>query len=715
MEGGADIESFLNKVEEIESIVKGLNSSKDEEVKVAVQKADEKLAHIKAQAEDISSECKTGVNRTVINKSVKDEFGDPKIQSGMSQELFMKAMEDDAKERAQRRKVNEKAATKLKEEGNEEFKSGNYEKAVELYSKALNKHRDSHVLYTNRAMALIKLQKYQEALSDCDWALRAFPNATKAFVHQGKAYLALGNFDEARNSYKQGLQTDPKKKKVFEDYLAEVDRVERAKNQEEKVQELFDSGSEEAGGLVELLEKVKKADQLPLFYAGGFRVIAKLLTGEIEKTLFRTQGGLRIHVDHQTVQRCLSASPRSLSQEELDLLSSVLELLSQACFDNETSQEQILEVGNLPAQLPNFLDAKLKGQGHHLKEAIVSFLHCLSLTNVGRCKIVQSFELSRLTNWAFACTQSNVPLAVNAVGMLNNLALDQRFRQQMRDVIEDQVVPAFEALIEKTCGSTLAVLPSSIHMVVNLAGDGIIRKKLMRKDSLWKTCISALDHFSDRKTQPLISEILQAILALLVNMSSEVSPQLGDHAYSCCVSCLTLTTPPCSHQVVERCVCVLSLALPHSPEAVDWLTKHSHLHLLLTSIQSENSSLVKPALKSLTVSAKVSPKVRQHIVDNNGIPFLVKLLKSVDESMVGNAALCLGYCIEIRGMCASLADTTIVKDLLVLARDGKIADVQQNCGILLAKLAQGDKRHLERLRELHGIEILHQACGKNIK
>lgn len=47
----------------------------------------------------------------------------------------MKAMEADAKERAQRRKVNEQAANKLKEEGNEEFKSGNYEKAVELYSK----------------------------------------------------------------------------------------------------------------------------------------------------------------------------------------------------------------------------------------------------------------------------------------------------------------------------------------------------------------------------------------------------------------------------------------------------------------------------------------------------------------------------------------------------------------------------------------------------
>jgi hypothetical protein len=32
--------------------------------------------------------------------------------------------------------------------------------------------RDDKDLYTNRAQAFIKLEKYKEAISDCDWALR---------------------------------------------------------------------------------------------------------------------------------------------------------------------------------------------------------------------------------------------------------------------------------------------------------------------------------------------------------------------------------------------------------------------------------------------------------------------------------------------------------------------------------------------------------------
>ena len=39
-----------------------------------------------------------------------------------------------------------------------------------------------------------------------------------------------------------------------------------------------------------------------------------------------------------------------------------------------------------------------------------------------------------------------------------------------------------------------------------------------------------------------------------------------------------------------------------------------------------------------------------------------------------------------------LVETSIVQDLLVLARDGKKEAVQQNAGMLLAKLAQSDTR-----------------------
>ena len=61
-----------------------------------------------------------------------------------------------------------------------------------------------------------------------------------------------------------------------------------------------------------------------------------------------------------------------------------------------------------------------------------------------------------------------------------------------------------------------------------------------------------------------------------------------------------------------------------------------------------------------------------------------------------------------------LTKTQIIKHLLTLARDANKPEVRENCAILLAKLAQKDSRHLERLRELHGIEILH-SCMKFIK
>ena len=65
------------------------------------------------------------------------------------------------------------------------------------------------------------------------------------------------------------------------EYLAEVDRMEAADSAEQKARELFDAGDAKAQSLVQVLEKVKKPDQLPLYYSGGFRIMANLLsTGE---------------------------------------------------------------------------------------------------------------------------------------------------------------------------------------------------------------------------------------------------------------------------------------------------------------------------------------------------------------------------------------------------------------------------------------------------
>lgn len=63
----------------------------------------------------------------------------------------MKAVEEDAKERAKIKKRNEAEAEKLKTQGNDAFKEGNYIEAISNYSMAINRFSSNPVLYTNRA------------------------------------------------------------------------------------------------------------------------------------------------------------------------------------------------------------------------------------------------------------------------------------------------------------------------------------------------------------------------------------------------------------------------------------------------------------------------------------------------------------------------------------------------------------------------------------
>jgi hypothetical protein len=86
-------------------------------------------------------------------------------------------------------------------------------------------------------------------------------------------------------------------------------------------------------------------------------------------------------------------------------------------------------------------------------------------------------------------------------------------------------------------------------------------------------------------------------------------------------------------------------------------------------------------------------------------------LKKLNETVINNSVLCMTNCAESSDgkLSAALASTNIIMDLLYLTRDGYNAAMQKNCGILISKLVKKDERHLERLRELHGVEILYAA------
>ena len=62
------------------------------------------------------------------------------------------------------------SAVTLKEDGNAKFKAGNYEEALSAYTDALQlgdiKDTDKAVIYKNRSMCNIKLEKFKEAIDD---------------------------------------------------------------------------------------------------------------------------------------------------------------------------------------------------------------------------------------------------------------------------------------------------------------------------------------------------------------------------------------------------------------------------------------------------------------------------------------------------------------------------------------------------------------------
>lgn len=86
------------------------------------------------------------------------------------------------------------AADALKERGNKAFKEGDYIAAEELYTQAVQRFSRNPLLFTNRANARLKLQRWEGAVNDC---LKSIEITGRAQNH--KAYYFLGkstNFAE---------------------------------------------------------------------------------------------------------------------------------------------------------------------------------------------------------------------------------------------------------------------------------------------------------------------------------------------------------------------------------------------------------------------------------------------------------------------------------------------------------------------------------------
>lgn len=95
---------------------------------------------------------------------------------------------------------NEYQAEQLKTQGNTHFKNGDYTSAETLYSQAIQKNSKNPLLFTNRANARLKQEKWEGVIDDCLLSIGLMEENMKAYFYLAQAQIAINRPNEALSS-----------------------------------------------------------------------------------------------------------------------------------------------------------------------------------------------------------------------------------------------------------------------------------------------------------------------------------------------------------------------------------------------------------------------------------------------------------------------------------------------------------------------------------
>ncbi|XP_044211023.1 tetratricopeptide repeat protein 12 isoform X2 [Thunnus albacares] len=592
-----DFESFLKNVDKISELVKDLNSPDVEVQQKAVEKADCYIAAL-------DEPCRTKVNKTAINTNPPLQV--PLSPQSESPENFMKIMERDAEDRRKRRIAKEKKATAFKDKGNEAFAQEDYETAVKYYSDGLAELRDMQHLYTNRAQAYIKLEKYKEAISDCEWALKCNERCIKAYIHMGKAYLALKKYDESRNCFEKIVEMEPGKEKMAKEYLTKVDLEEEKDSQEMNARQEFDKGKGKATTVPQLLEKLSRPGQMPIYYCGGLEILSQAVTDCTGQTLFRLNNGFSIISNNDTVRSCLLQKTKDPHSQ--DLCVSVLKLWRVICCENDENQKMLM---TCPVSRESIVHL-VTSEHLALRKECLALLCLYSQMPHGRHLALDKLNVHMLVRNLMVCISKPEQQQENtAVKILENFASENKFCIQLRKRTDAVIVP-FTTTLRTINKSNQHVIPSLISAIGCLTRDDVICHNFAHDPECWKAFLVAIKQCSTYGYK----EILYPLLGLIINLSTIISPVIQEHAVSLCGCCLSLLKDS-DGGVITRATGVLSTVLPQSSEALQHVIQGDVVQTMRRLLKGTGQIATKYAIKTLTVCTAASRLAREELVKSD--------------------------------------------------------------------------------------------------
>ncbi|NXI88220.1 TTC12 protein, partial [Rhipidura dahli] len=691
----ADFQRFLRRVDEVASLLQGLNSSDSAVREEAIAETEKRLREEGAsrEEEEEEEEGRTTVNRTLISTSVR--AFPSQIKAGHSSGAFLAALEKDAKERAQRRKRNEQLANALKEKGNEAFREGDFALAIQRYTEGLEKLRDKQELYTNRAQAYLKLHEYEKAISDCEWALKCNKNCLKAYFLMGKAHLALQHFSESRQCYEKMLQIDPQKENLFKGCVKEANLEEKRVRDEERAQREVQAGNAAALSIQELLQRINSPGQDLLCCTVGIRLLAEAVDSCTGQTLFRTNNGFSI-LGNEPVRGAFCAERKSPA--EVELCVSLLLLWQAACAGNEENQRLLLGQAEVSAQLPELLSS---GPQEIQRETLALISLCSESQSSRRLLARQGLSRWLQILLAFVKNRDKEADGAMSIPSADSFLVGTHTLVLLPGAL-GLIFPSFPVFQGRLRPESRAGTALALGTLGNLSAEAAARAQLARSRDCWLAC---LEECSAEDTQGVL-----AALGLMLNLLLEHNDTIQDLAVPISGRCLALL----SHQdgrIVTVTTGVLSRALPASPSAVEEVVKGGVVKKMLKFLKVAGQLTSSYAIKILSICTKSSRQAQEELVKwDKRFQVLLKLLESEDEQMVGNAAFCLSQCLLLPGAATSLLDSSVVQLLLRQAGgDAQRTSVQQNSAIALGRLCKAEPRHIPQLRKLNGFSILSSA------
>ncbi|XP_052192696.1 uncharacterized protein LOC127801521 isoform X2 [Diospyros lotus] len=139
----------------------------------------------------------------------------------------------------------EKAA-EAKLRGDEAFKRKDYLVAVDAYTQAIDFDPTDATLFSNRSLCWIRLGQAEQALGDGRACRTLRPDWPKACYREGSAFRLLQKFDEAANSFYEGVKLDPENKELVNAFREAVEAGRKFHGTEQQKSSSGKDGSERA-------------------------------------------------------------------------------------------------------------------------------------------------------------------------------------------------------------------------------------------------------------------------------------------------------------------------------------------------------------------------------------------------------------------------------------------------------------------------------------